>query len=651
MSDDYKKDILNYITNMVKQTEPTTEEIFAYQDSIDRSVWKPYLPTAWVDFRYEGMVAPDETTTGLGVLYGGYIDADNNVKGIITLFDENFEPVKTIYEYSSGTPLRYIQYMKQAEDGTFYFIDDTAFSFSQRQQALTSQKRFVMVNNFTIPNSLTNDYEVNLRTSYIFSGDYVNFYCKNMFKNPNSSHYIFFGDGVDSSSPFYDYRYLKIFSLKINVGQPNEWTMYANLQQKFFGSAFALFDSDDNVMFRCANTSTLNTSRAIECTSKTYTGNVQTNAIATFDFHPYVDDYSYKKQSVFLSMDEVYFVQNNQRWGNSGSIEAKYIGLYKYKFSTNTLTTIYEKLLGNYDFSNIEAIYIDRCDTDIYIQYNNNIVSEGSRTADYYFQRLVNGTWNPILIGETIPFVRDQRTIFVKSNFNLLQVYLYAINPRSATWFQYLIKENYNVLNYNGEPYTDYNSTIPKQARVYNQTRLMFSRNLYNLTINDNQSNATVVVPNSYLNGIDLTYQNLFSETNTGLIYNANTITKNIYETLFLNFITTLNVKDTDTNTNYPTTASYITTNVNTGTQTNCENTFLGKARINFSGGSSRVQTINWDVIDDFNKQTSFALYIAEPISTIDLISDDELVTYMTIDASTMEVNKTYLVTQKLGIE
>ena len=156
MSDDYKKDILNYITNMINQTEPTTEEIFAYQDSIDRSVWKDFVPEHWNNFRYEGMVAPDETTTGLGVLYGGYIDTNDNVKGIITLFNENFEPVKTIYEYSSGTTLRYIQYMKQAEDGTFYFIDDVAFTSSQWQQVITSQKRFVMVNNFTIPNTLTN---------------------------------------------------------------------------------------------------------------------------------------------------------------------------------------------------------------------------------------------------------------------------------------------------------------------------------------------------------------------------------------------------------------------------------------------------------------------------------------------------------------
>ena len=650
MTEDYKKNILNYITNMVNQTAPTTDEIFAYQESIDRSKWLSFLPSGWNNFRYEGMVAADETTTGLGVLYGGYLDEDNNVRGIITLFNNDFEPVKTLYEYSSGTPLRYIQYMKQAEDGTFYFIDDTAFSYTQGEQVITSQKRFVMVNNFTIQNNLTNDYEVNLRTSYVFRGNYVNFYCKNMFKNPNSSHYIFFGDGADSTSPAYSYRYLKIIGLKVNVGQANQWTLYTNSQYKLFGSAFALFDDNDNVMFRCLNTDLMSTSRAIECTSKTYTGNVGTSSIAIFDFRPFIDDTYYKKQSVFLSMDEVYFVQNNQIWGVTGTPEAKYIGLYKYTFSTDKLTTIYEKSLGSYDHCNLEAIYIDKCGTDIYVQYNTNIIGSPTNKADYYFQRLVNDTWNPILIAEDACFVYNQRTIFIKPNFNLLQVYLYATNPRVQTWFQYLIKEDYNVLNYNGEPYIDYNSTIPYKAEIYSNNSLVFARNLYNLTTNANQSNATVVVPNSYLNGIDLTSKNLLSETNSEMVIDTNTTTKNIYETLYLNFINTTNVINEDTNTNYPLAAAYITENINTGTQQNCETTTVGKIRLN-KDGSSETREIYWETIDDTHKQTTIGITMTESVLSIDFISNDETTIYSTIDTSNLEVGNTYNITQSLRIE
>ena len=645
MSDDYKKDILNYITNMINQTEPTTEEIFDYQDSIDRSKWSPYLPNGWFNFKFEGLIAPNEMTSNLTIIYGGYIleqSTVDNAKGIIMLLDESFVPVKAIYEYSSGTPLRYIQQMEQAEDGTFYFIDDTNYAPDQNVLSLQSQKRFVMVNNFSIINTTSNDYEVVLRKSYILNQPYNILYCQYLTKNPESSHYVLIGRTANQR--------MQVIEMKINVGSPNEYTLYELTGQfNIYGGATAHFDTNDNLMFRIiytiydtSNNSVMQMYKAYNSTSYT------TNAFYTFTSMPVVQGSQWSCQVAFKDENTCYFVNNTQTY--NGTL-GRYLQLLKHDFSTSTTSIIYNKYFGSSSEGVLrEFIYIYNYMGEMYVQFNDNI-NTTDHTANYYFQRLENDVWNPISIGETLPFIQGQRTMFVKSNFNLLQIYLYANNPRRATWFQYLIKENYNVLNYNGESYTDYNSTIPKQAEVYDNAKIVFARNLYNLTINDNQSNATVVIPNSYLNGIDLTYQNLLSETNTGLIYNANTITKNIYETLFLNFITTLNVKDTDTNTNYPTTASYITTNINTGTQANCENTFVGKARINFSGGSSRVQLINWDTIDDFNKQTSFALYIAEPISTIDLISDDELVTYMTIDASTMEVNKTYLVTQKLGIE
>lgn len=647
MTEDYKKNILDYITNAMSKTSPTNEEIFKEQKTIDRNVWIDYIPNGWQHFRYEGMVAPDETTTGLGILYGGYIDIDNNVYGIITLFDNEFKPVKTIYEYSSGTKLRYIQYMKQAEDGTFYFIDDEAFTYSQNEQVLTSQKRIVMVNNFTAINQVDNDYQITLRTSYILKGNYANFYCKNMYKNPNSSHYIFFGSGADDTSANFSYRYLKIFSLKIEVGYVNEWKLFANRQNTLFGSAIAQFDADDNVSFRCLTSSTLANSTAIDCISKTYIGDVTTNSIAEFDFHPYIDDYNYKKQSVFLSMDEVYFVQNNQRWGASGNPNDKYIGLYKYNFNTQNLTTIYENSLGSFDFCNLEAIYIDKCGTDIYVQFNNNI--SGAK-SDYYFQRLINNEWKLILIGTQQNFAFDRRTIFIKSNFNLLQVYLYATNPQSQYWFQYLIKENYNSLNYNGEPYIDNNSIVSKQAEIYSNNSLVFARNLYNKTINENITNSTVVVPNSYLNDINLDSQNLFSETNLELVTNNNTITKNIYETVYFNFINTINVINEDTSVKYQSTASYINQNINIGTQINYESSTIGKARINYQS-SSVVTNITWTKIDDTHKQTDFALKINEPIISIDFISDDEITTYISIDTSNLEVGNTYKITQKLRIE
>ena len=254
------------------------------------------------------------------------------------------------------------------------------------------------------------------------------------------------------------------------------------------------------------------------------------------------------------------------------------------------------------------------------------------------------------MIGTQQNFVYDRRTIFIKSNYNLLQVYLYATNPQHQFWYQYLIKENYNSLNYNGEPYIDYNSMLSKQAEIYSNNSLVFARNLYNKTINENITNSTVVVPNSYLNNINLDSQNLFSETNLELVKNNNTITKNIYETLYLNFINAINVINEDTKVIYSNTASYINKNINTGTQNNCESSAIEKIRINYQS-SSVVKNITWTKIDDVHKQTDFALKINEPIINIDFISNDELKTYITIDTSSLEVGNTYKITQKLRIE
>ena len=652
MTDENKVNILNYLVGDYQTTSPSNDEIFLEEEDIDRTIYTNYLPSSWSDFRFEGLIAPNEKTSPLGVLYGGYI-YNNATYGIIMLVDQDMKPVKTIYEYDSGTKLRYIQYMKQADDGTFYFIDDNAFSPTQRQQVYTSQKRFVMVNNFTLPNG-NNDYKVHLRTSYILSGNYTNFYCKNMFKDPNSSHYIFFGCGADNNTSSYAYRYLKIWSLKVNVGEANEWTMYVNDYRRIFGSAIATF-SGGNVQYRCLASNTSNLSTALVLYQKTYTGSPTSSDAISFNYSPVIADDDYKKQSVFLDYDNVYFVQNNQRWGVSGEPDAKYIGLYKYNIPNSQLNTIYEKYLGDYDFCNKEAIYIDRCNTDIYIQYNTNIDTSGSNPlADYYYQRLVNDIWNPRLIDTQKIFQYRYRSIFAKCNYNLLQIYLFQINPRYvATWYSHLIKEDYNSLNYNSTSYNDYNSMIGTKGRVYSNGKLVFARNLYNRTQWNNTTTSTIQIPNSYLNGITMQPKQLLAYSNSIVNNDTTELTKNIYESVLLNFVNSISVVDNDTETLYPTDASYINTNINTGTEANCDSTKISKIRINFEN-ESVVQPIAWEDISTSTliaKQTQFTIYVSSAVTSIDFLNDAETFVYLTKEYQDLEVGKYYTITQKLKIE
>lgn len=635
MTEDYKKSLLEYITNTVNQTEATTDEIIKEIIELDITKWEPFLPVSPYRFRFEGLIPANELTSGFTILYGGYTTeavTTTNGKGIILLLGQDFYPVKSFYQYESGTELRYIQQMKQAEDGTFYMIDDTQYSFNTLS-GTPSQKRFVMVNNFTIPNS-ENNYVLQLRKSYIMQSPYNTFYCHYLEKNPNSSHYIMAGATNDGQAT------IEVIDLKINVGSANQWTLYklssTQTRTYIYCTAIASFDSNDNARFRLLYTYTSGSNSVLLQMYKNYLSNSYSTAtIVTLDIPGFGYSLYYGQQFEFLTYNNCYFVANDHAsLGTTG-----FLRLYKYDFSTEELQEIYNNQ-GTNETMNIFAL-----NGELYIQYNNNI-NDVSKTADYYIQRLMNDVWNPILVAQNKKYVVGNRALFVRQTFNITQIFLYSEN---ITQFLCLIKENYNLLNYNGEPYTDYNSLIAKQGTIYSNNSLVFARNLYNQTIYDNVSNSTVVVPNTYLNDMTLTQNNLLSETNVTMVTQNQPYTKNIYETLYLNFLNTTTVIDEDTNTNYPTAASYITTNSNTGTETNCQNTSVGTIKINKS--TPIYQNIYWDAIDDTHKQTTITLYIDELIPSIDFVSNDKSTVYLTIDTSDLEVGNIYTITQSLRVE
>ena len=116
-----------------------------------------------------------------------------------------------------------------------------------------------------------------------------------------------------------------------------------------------------------------------------------------------------------------------------------------------------------------------------------------------------------------------------------------------------------------------------------------------------------------------------------------------------VNFINAINVSDEDTQTNLPSDANYINANINTGTQTNYNNTYIGKIRINTA--TPTIQSITWSNLDATHLITNFTIQVSESIPTIDFISNDETTTYLTIDTSSMEIGKDYVISQKIRME
>lgn len=640
MTEDYKKNLLDYATGNIQEGTPTTDEIIKEMIEVNRSDWAGFYPTSYSGFRFEGLISADENTSGLFILYGGYYlnNDKTNSKGIIILLDTNFKPIKAFYKFDSGTDLRYIQCMKQDENGSFYMIDDTYWSDNYETQGFKNgTRRFVLLNNFSVQTD--GEYKLILRTSYIFGTNYNNFLCRNMFKNPNSSHYVFIGKYFET------YRNTKTISLKINVGSANEWE-YINTTNYEYAGSYVEFDNEDKYYVR----SIFNEMSVLRDYFITGTKDFNSNTYSmentgNFNYYFDIDTQDYNNQVVFINKNEVYFVGNNQIRQIGSSAYDKYIGLYKYDYSTSTLTTIYEEFIENAKSISKRAMYINQNLNEIYIQYNNNF---NSNKADYYYQKLINNEWNPISLG-THPFYRYYRSIYIANKFNLVSIYLFANSVSSSSWYFQIIKEVYNPTQYNGEPYESKDSLCPLYSNLYSNGSLIFSRNLYNISKQNNMTMSSVEIPNSYLNDTTITQNDLVSKTNLELVNDSTQWTKNIYEVVDINFLNTISVIDEDTNTTYLDSAIKLNNATVDGGDTNYQNTPCNKFRINYTDSTTEIHELQWNTIDDTHKDLVISFYVEKSINSIDLISNDETTIYLNIPVE-VEIGNYYSIKQKIRI-
>ena len=651
MTEEAKKNLLDYMLGKMPSESGVEEEIFQSINDIPRDDWEGngILPSSWNIFRYEGLIQVQNSE--LLVLYGGYkVYQTEEVRGIITILNKDFKPLKSIYQYDSGTYLRYIQCMAQAEDNTFYAIDCPDFPRDEEWSFTTSQKRFLMFNNFT--QQINNDYVLTLQKSYIFPTDYFNFYCKDMYKDVNSSNYVFTGVSLkDQNDP--DFDSIRVINLKVNVGNENDWNKWdSDNNYWLYGASYVEFQ-DDNFFCRILLSQNIITNKNVSLWTKDFTqASFNLKTITTVNYYAVHDTSNYKNQSIFLNRNELYFVLNNQQWRlSNGQTMPKYIGLYYYNESTNQTQIIYEKYLGDYNFCNLEAIYIVKNNNDVYVQFNNNITQTNNDVfADYYLQRLVNDEWKPKLISSQQYFYYNRRALFVTNEFNLLNYVSYMINPQPQYWYIPNIKEIYNETNYNGEPFTDKNSLNSNSAILYSDNNPIFARNLYNKTQNGATTTSTIEIPNNYLNDTLVDQKDLMSVNNNVIISDTNGFTKNVYETVYLNFVNTISVvNQNETQSVYNNNvATKLNTSINS--PTDYDTLKLTKFRINYQDGTNTVSNFQATLQDDSSYELLMSFYLSKLADTLELISEDEQTVYLSYNLANTEINKIYSFKQRVRI-
>lgn len=663
MTEDYKKTLLEYATGNITESVPTTDEIIKEVIEKNENKWTygDILPDGWNNFHYEGLI--QEKNTGNIVLYGGYrdkssTDINNGVYGIITILNSNYEPIKSFFEYDSGTKLRYIQNMKQANDGTFYMVDDTIFAFQYNDTILTSTKRFCLLNNFV--STIDGEYKLTLRNSYIFPSGYNTFKCENLEKNPEEAQYVMVGKTYEDAGN--NYLSISHISLKIPYGGSVEWdkkniityvnTMTENTSGGYKAS-FIKFQNDKfEIKILCRyfhGTGSGGQIFSSESYIRLYTKNFNSTNYSYTNILPGDDATSIQTtfleyQAVFINENTCYFVLDNIN-NNFITTYNLVIRLWKYDITNSLTTKIYEKIYGSGQPAHQEQIYLYTNQGDLYIEH---VIQKSTYIADYYYQRY-EGVWNPMLIGENKPYTWNQRGFYVNNKYNLLEILLYPVNPRKNTWYFPIAKEIYNPTQYNGEPYVSKDALIPLYSNLYSNGSLMFSRDLYNISKQNNMTMSSVEIPNSYLNDTTITQNDLISETNLQMNSNNQQWNKNIYEVVDLNFLNTIRVIDEDTGTEYLESAIKLNEATTDGGDTNYLNTPCNKYRINYLDGTTSTDNLYWNTIDDTHKETQITLFVDAPMLSIDFISNDETTIYLNIPLE-VEENKTYTISQKIRI-
>lgn len=658
MTEDYKKNLLDYVTGNIETGTPTSDEIFKEQIELNRNNWKNYIPNSWANFHIEGVVK--DKGSNIYIMYGGYratgsTGIDNLVYGIIILLDDSFNPFKTFYEYDNGTKLRYIQTMNQAEDGTYYMIDDTIFAFEDDDTILNSQKRLIMLNNFTVANN--GEYILRMRTSYICP--YNTIKCHSIEKSPYGATYVL------SCSEYYDwantYVGVSIVDFTIPYGDSPTWNRTylvesvsdnTNRISGVLASTYVYFDTESNFMVKtiASKSHTLvqqgtRTNYVNYYYKSTNSSTYTTTSILNIENYAIISSEYLEYQSLFINNNECYFVLSNLDY-ISGLTNNLKIYLCHYNTQSNSLDIIFQKNLGTGVSAHQEQIYLQSNEGKLYIQY---VVNKGNNTADYYLQRY-EGIWNPILIGENKPFVWNQRGFYVNNNYNLLKIFINPVNFRNATWYYKIIKEIYNSIQYNGEPYESKDSLSPLVANLYSNGSLVFSRNLYNISKQNNTTMSSVEIPNTYLNDLTITQNDLISKTNLQMNSNLQSWNKNIYEVVDLNFLNTISIIDEDTGIQYSDSAIKVNNSVTDGGATNYLNTPCNKYRINYTDNTTLIGTLYWDDIDDTHKETKITINVDKAMKSIDFISNDESVVYLNIPLE-VEVGNIYSISQKIRID
>lgn len=662
MTNDYKELLLKYLTNNI--TEGTGQNIpsFSAVKSEAQSIYDELttaFPYGWVQNGYVLCKNSNNEYNGFIVVYGAYyIDNTQNyetAKGYILLLDESFNLVQIITEYNTGTDFGIFMKLIVDEDGLIYGLD-----------YYSSKNRFIMLNNISVKAQSANEYSVKLRQSYFLQGNVENMSHTGkskeyiLQKDPNSANYII---GMQSTSS----GYIALTQFQINVGSSNVWldyTLDVNMPDQSLGinvfGTYVVWEDNDPQINSYLSTYVYDSGAYINYLYRAYNNygsqslNIQESQFMTYSPSPFT--YS---MAAIISPTNIYYIFEGQDEISGGQKTRCSLSIV-HSYKTNQQWMIikaYEDYFEQINNGQDPSAYFD---TELYnlngtigCIYSTIIEKSSTHNQMKTVGVIVTSDDNSVSVNLGNPYYSsyNQYHILVIANqYNLFNYYSY-FEEYGGDWNLNSSYTIYNSNNYNGIEYEEKRSLLPTQSLLYNEDGdVIFARNLYNKVVINNVTEATVEVPNTMLNNINIAQQDLLGYTNYHLVSNNDTINKNIYETLYINFFNTLLIQDR----NNPTYINNLTAsnrlNNSISNLVDYESATMGKYRINYHDGTSVVYNIaQCDIVNNV-ATVVLSIYVGKEIDSIDLISNDEQTIYLTIEQE-LTVGNFYEITQDCYIQ
>lgn len=644
MTNDYNNVLLEYLTgNLVVESRKTTP-----------------LYTDFDNEEYQGNLTDIGSkvvrcTDGNGSYNGKdlYYSANNNK---ITLVNsEDMSIIKVFTTFSSGTTLGNILALNVAEDGNIYGIDYIDVG------GVTTY-RIILLNNVSEVPKGYNDYQVILRNSYYIQG-----YTSDDDVSPLAD--VFIKKSTQSATYYFvlqnsTQEVIMPSIFQINVGAANTWTRLQEMvsYRGNVGIADIYFDENDTSIANFyvvesdiddPNYVEKNITKlsAIGSGTPTYT-TVISNVVSTY-YHANLSQVAYLNINLYESYPGHFYMCIYGAYTTNGTT---YYSMAKVLYVSNgavtplkTYTSDYSDIKANINppltkglvTNNALLLYLGEVTGTTTAKICLDLLSP-TNNVDYFLDTEIEGQWNRLGAARV-------------GIYSVYDKYIINVIYRETTNDPYKIARYtmvYSVERYNGIAYIDNNALTPSRGLLFDtDNKLLFARNLYNLKVYNNQTMATINVPNNLLNNVTISNESLYGSTSYKLIDSTQTIEKNIYENLYINFINAITMQNRNTTEYSYNLQGGSRLNISSSKNLDYDNAKASKIRVTYDDNTSYVTSANNTIVDGV---CTYSMGIHVPSDTniqkIEIISNDEITTYQTISNLNLKNNKYYVITQDVHV-